>query len=97
MAAGEDPFAREPRARRAEEGDVVALEPAAIVLHLPQDPIVTILAAEVLEDFPAEGPLRPGQVADRRLDDRPVALEPRPLRVVVREAEAPAPPSSSAL
>ena len=55
VPAGEDPLERLVGARLAEDGDVVVLEPAGVVLHLLLEPLVALLAAEALEDLLAEG------------------------------------------
>ena len=87
MPAGEDPLERLVGPRLAEDGHVVALESAGVVFHLLHEPLVAILAAQVLHDLLAEGLLLGVQVADRRLDDGPVVADPLPQWVVEREAE----------
>ena len=55
VPAGQDPLKRLVGPRLAEDGHVVGVESAGVVVHLLHEPLVAILAAEVLHDLPAEG------------------------------------------
>ena len=75
VPAGQDPLERLVGPRLAEDGHVVILEAARVVVHLLREPLVAVLAAKVLHDLLAEGLLLGAQVADRRLDDGPVVAD----------------------
>ena len=47
------------RARLAEEGDVILAEPAGVVVHLLEEPLVAVLAGDAAEDLVDESPAAP--------------------------------------
>ena len=55
VPAGQDPLERLVGPRLAENGHMVVFESPRVVFHLLHEPLVALLAAEVLHDLPAEG------------------------------------------